>query len=130
MRTGFIPPTIYQLIDDYASEKYRRFPMTAGGQRRILRHFAEQMQINHVHEITKEHVAFFAGEQLTGFYTAKALTALRQFLWYCRQAGYQCLAHNACSMTELQKVEGNETISETPSWEAKPFWQKEGSPAI
>jgi len=114
------PPNIFTVIDEYASWKYQRFPMLAGARRSLLIRFAKAYDIRDVEEITESHILFFVGGELTGFYSEQALKALRQFLWYCRKAGYECIAHNVASRKGLLEMRNQSIVSESlraPDWE-------------
>lgn len=117
-------PDIYELIDEFAREKYRRKPWEAGAQRGLLRRFAQNFKITGIHQITKDHVAFFAGEEVSEYFSEQALVALRQFLWYCKKGGYKCLGHNVCRKEQLQRIENGVKINETPSWDIQPEWNE------
>lgn len=73
-------------------------------------------------DITEQHIAFFVGGELSEFYSEQALKALRQFLWYSRKAGYECIGHNAASRKGLQEQEEKSIVSEltpeVPNWKA------------
>lgn len=90
-------PQIYSVIDEYAAWKLEVHPYQAGAHRALLIRFCKSHKLKDVEDITEEHIAYFVGGELTGYYAHAALKALRSFLWYARSAGYDCISHNCVS---------------------------------
>ena len=110
---------IYTLIDEYAEWKFGIHPYQAGAYRSLLIRFAKSHRIRHVEEITEEHIAYFTGGEVTGFFSMQALKAMRSFLWYANQAGYDCLSYAIVAKIKPQEVVEGESRSErlhAPQW--------------
>lgn len=97
---------ITEQIDEYCRWKFLRSPWIAGAQFSLLTRFAKEFNIRSVSDIQEDHIAFYTGEQLTEFYSEQCLRAIRGFLWYSRQAGYQCIASQMATKENLQKHKG------------------------
>lgn len=97
---------IEQQIREYCEWRSSKSPWIAGARFNLLTRFTKQFRLETVSDIREEHVAFYTGEQLTEFYSEEALRAIRNFLWYCRQAGYQCIASQMATKENLQKIMG------------------------
>lgn len=98
-------PQIYTLIDEWAEWKYDIHPYKAGAYRSLMIRFAKSLKLKDVEEISEDHIAYFAGGELTGFYSHTAFKAIKSFLWYAENAGYECVSHNLVSKvrTELER---------------------------
>lgn len=120
VKISFGSVQILDVIDEYASWKYQRHPLVAGAQRSLLIRFVKSQRLRDTSDITEKHIAFFVGGELSEFYSEQALKALRQFLWYCRRAGYVSIGHTTASRKALQSSEESSIVSETrpgPAWE-------------
>lgn len=95
---------IYEQINEYAYCKSQRHPMIAGAHRALLYRMAEHLNLNSIEDITESHIAFFTGEQLTGFYVEEAFKALRGFLQYAKMAGYKCIPHKSATLEHMSKM--------------------------
>lgn len=99
-------PEIYSVIDEYAAWKLEVHPFQAGAHRALLIRFCRSNKLSKVEEITEEHIAYFAGGELSGYYSHAALKALRSFLWYADNAGYECISYNCISRVKKNLESG------------------------
>lgn len=97
---------IYEQINEYAWWKKQHHPWIAGARKALLYRFANSFKVQHVQDISVDHIAFFTGEELTEFYSEQALKTLRDFLWYSRRAGYRCISYKMATKEELKKPMG------------------------
>lgn len=104
---------ITEQIVEYTHWKAARHPYIAGAQRSLLYRFVRANKFRDVSDIRVEHIAFFAGEELTQFYSEDALKAIRGFLWYCRKAGYKCIPSQMATKDYMQKA----TIGRPVQWD-------------
>lgn len=95
---------IYEQINEYVYWKKQHHPLTAGAHRSLLFRMAKSLNLNSIEDITESHIAFFTGEQLTGFYVEEALRALRGFLQYARMAGYNCMPYKNATIEHMSKM--------------------------
>lgn len=97
-------PPIYEIIDEFTAWKSERYPWIAGAQQSLLYRFAKTFKLDKVEDIGETHLAFFVGQELTAFYGAQALKAIRAFLWYCKRAGYNVLSPQMATEEKLRKA--------------------------
>lgn len=103
LKKGGVAP-IYSQINEYAYWKSDQQPWIAGARKALLYRLADNLKLHSITELTETHIAYFTGEQLTDFYGEVALKAIRDFLWYCRLAGYNCLSYKMATKEQLKKV--------------------------
>lgn len=123
---------VYTLIDEYAAWKFSIHPYQAGAYRALLIRFVQSRGIEQVEDISEKDIAYFIGGELTGHYSAKAVKALRSFLWYAERAGYKCTRYNAVSEIKVRADRERSIMFEKlaearkPSWKAGaiPKWKK------
>jgi hypothetical protein len=109
-------PPIYEVIDEWATWKYEQTPLKAGAYRSLMIRFVKEFKLRSVEEIEEKHMAFYMGEQLTGFYMVEAEKALKSFLTYCRMAGYECPSPEMAKQENLLKLYGDVIIRPKQSW--------------
>ena len=117
---------IFDVIDEYASWKYQQRPHIAGAQRSLLIRFAKAHGLRRVSDITEQHIMFFVGGELSQYFAQQAVTTLRAFLWYSRNAGYEAIGHNTASRAALRVLEEESKVSEN---DALPEWKPGVIPA-